>query len=296
MAAPVEMFHLDDNRRASQAQGPCSNDYVRSWLEKTQRRPAWEPMTEGPQDTDVPWRPHDLEVVDTDKVPQRSFSRKRRRESLDSSIIPDRPRRGDHRSIRPRTSIGHSPPRQCHGRDARTRPRSSAAMSPIPSRHEPGRFERRARHKTRPDRYEAKRRAPAQVAEPGQRAKRTKTQDKKKLVSSREVMDSFTSDAILTQGRLTVGHNLLSCNIAECSDIWQVKPALTRGLYGNARCGSPNESKPSRPRLPRHQLTKMLQCPTWLTIAWGFSPIVSDETIFLSNRTGRFAETARRGG
>lgn len=252
MAAPVEMLHSGDNRRASQAQGACSNDYVRSWLEKTQRRPAWEPVTEAPQDTDVPWRPHDLEVVNTDIVPQRSFSRKRRCESVDSSIIPGRPRRGDHRSFRQGTSNRHSPPRQYHGRDARTRPQSSAAMSPIPSRHEPGRFERRARHKTRPDRYEAKKRAPAQIAEPGQKARRTKTQKKKGFVSSREVMDSFTSDAILTQGRLTVGHSLLPCYIAVCSDIWQVKPALTPGLYGNARCGSPNESKSSYPRLPRH--------------------------------------------
>lgn len=254
------MTHLNENQRESK--GSCSNDYVRSWLEKTQRRPTWESAMEGPQDTEVPWRPHDLETVDTEMLPQRSFSRKHRRESPDSSIIPDRPRRGDHRPSRPETSNRHSPPRQCRGRDARTRPRSSATMSPVPSRYEPGRFERRARHKTRPDRYETRKQKPAQNGDDKPKARRTKTQEKKKLVSSREVMDNFTSDAILTHGRLTVGYYLLPSYVAECSDIWQVKPALTPGLYGNARCGSPNESKLLRPQLSRRQLTRTMQCPT----------------------------------
>ena len=211
------MFHLDRNQRASK--GTFSNDYIRSWLEKTQRRPAWEPPAEDPHDTEVPWRPHDLEAVDIELAPQRSFTRKPRRESPDSSIIPDRPRRGDHRSFRPEPSNKHSPPKQCRDRGARTRPRSSATMSPILSQHQPGRFERKARHKTRPDRYETKRRMSVQDGEDRQKARRTKTQEKRQLVSSREVMDKFTSDSILTQGRLTVRHCVPSCFVAECSDV-----------------------------------------------------------------------------
>lgn len=259
------MLHLDENWKP--LKDTCSNDYVRNWLEKTQRRPAWEPTTEGPQDTEVPWRPHDLEAVDTEITPNRIFSREHRGGSPDSSILPDRPRRGDHRSFRPETSNRHSPQRQCRDRAARTMPQSSATISPIPSRNEPGRFKRRARRRTRPDRYEPKNRMPAQDGEYKQKARRTKTQEKKRLVSSREVMDNFTSDAILTQGRLTVGHCLLSCYVGECSDVWQVKPALTPGLYSHVRCGPPNDSKESRPRLPRRPLIQIVQCPTWLTIA-----------------------------
>ena len=79
-------------------------------------------------------------------------------------------------------------------------------MSPAPYGDDVGPVEKRARHKTRPDRYETKKRKITDDGEGRQnmKAKRTKISGKKKFVSSREVMDNFTSDAILTEGRLTV--------------------------------------------------------------------------------------------
>lgn len=185
--------------------GRCSNDYIRSWLETTQRRPAWEPADETRQDEEVPWRPHGLGFVD-DEMPTRHLSglRGRRRGSLDSSLIPDRPRQGAHRALR--TAMLRRPSSAGDRRDRGEfeRPQSSYTVSPVPPKHDTGPFEKRARHKTRPDRYETRKRKNAEFGDGRQKARRTRAPQKEKLVSSREVMDNFTSDAILAEGRLTV--------------------------------------------------------------------------------------------
>lgn len=184
--------------------GRCSNDYIQSWLEKAQRRPAWEPPNEPQRVDEVPWRPHDLGVVDTEKPAHLSGLRKRRRGSLDSSIIPDRPRHGEHQDLR--TAISKRPlsARGRRDRDEPERLQGSATMSPVPRKHGTGPFEKRARHKTKPDKYERRKRKNTEDGDGRQKARRTRVPGKKKLVSSREVMDNFTSDAVLAEGRLTV--------------------------------------------------------------------------------------------
>lgn len=198
----VAMFRRDGNGGASS--GHCRNDYIQSWLEKTQRRPEWEPRTEHTQDEDVPWRPHDLGAVDMAMPSRPPNLRKRRRSSFDSSIIPDQPRRSERRTLATALSNKPSTARAHRDRDSRRRHPRSATVSPAPRQDGTGPFGKRARHKTRPDRYETKKRKNTVDGDAKQKAKRTKTPGKKKLVSSREVMDNFTSDAILTDGRLTV--------------------------------------------------------------------------------------------
>ena len=192
------------------SKGSCRNDYIRSWLDKTQRRPEWEPPIERPQSEELPWRPHDLGAVDTKMLSHGPSLQKHRGGSFDSSIIPDQPRRREHRALPTEMSNKPSTGRAHRDRDERRRPRSSATMSPAPQGDDVGPFEKRARHKTRPDRYETKKRKKTDDDDGRQKAKRTKTSGKKKFVSSREVMDNFTSDAILTEGRLTVSDTLES--------------------------------------------------------------------------------------
>lgn len=190
--------------RDGDTKGRCSNDHIRSWLEKTQRRSAWEPPNETPRDGEAPWRPYDLGVVDTEMPTYMPSLQKRRRGSLDSSIIPDQPRRGEHRALRAAISKRPSSARERRDRNELERAQSSATTSPVLQKHDTGPFEKRARHKTKPDRYDTRKRKNAENGDGRQKARRTRAPGKRKLVSSREVMHNFASDAILAEGRLTV--------------------------------------------------------------------------------------------
>ncbi|SPN97188.1 uncharacterized protein DNG_00704 [Cephalotrichum gorgonifer] len=184
------------------SKGSCSNDYVQKWLEKTQRRPAWEPSTKIPQDMEVPWRPHNLEAAQLERPHLRRGLRNGSGGSLDSSIIPEKPTR----AVRPGPSNRPSTTRPSREKRQSKRPRSSDSVSPARRQPNPTPFERQARHKTKPDRYQVKKRKNTENGDGEQKARRTKARETKKLVSSRDVMDSFTSDAILARGRLTVGN------------------------------------------------------------------------------------------
>lgn len=206
-------------RKRASPNGSCSNDYIQSWLEKTQQRPAWEPLADDSRVDEVPWRPHSLGAVDTENPSHRSRLREHRRKSSDSSIIPD-PRLSH--TVRSRRHLTER--EECDRRKRRRRQRN-ASMSPAPKKHDAGPFKKRARHKTRPDRYETRKIKSVNDGKGGnggKKAKRTKTLGPKKLdLPNREVMDNFTSNAILAKGRLTVS-NILECSFSLLTSLFSV--------------------------------------------------------------------------
>lgn len=198
----------------------CNNDYIQSWLEKTQRRPAWEPSNERPQDDEIPWRPHDLGPVDTEMLTYQPSLRKHRRRSLDSSIIGHRPRLGEHRPLHERISKRPSSAWERRDQYECEKPQSSATLSPVPPKYSAGPFKKRGRHKTKPDRYETRKRKNTENGYKKHKTRRTKVSGNKRFISSREVMDNFTSDAILTEGRLTVSGRSGFLQSSTCSNSW----------------------------------------------------------------------------
>lgn len=193
---------------------PPNNDFVQNWLVQTQRRPDWESVAKVQPGERLPWRPHNLGGVNLDMPPPPAprLLKRRRPMSFDSSFIPEnhkRPQRHDLASnlppaLAPSQNSDISPGMK---EGSPNRPLGSVGSSPRPKQS----FDRRPRHKTREDRYEIKKNKRGKRNSGGadktgksQSAKRTKRSDKKTLVSSREVMSAFTSDAILTHDRLTV--------------------------------------------------------------------------------------------
>lgn len=195
-------------------QNPPNNDFVQNWLVQTQRRPDWESVAKVQPGERLPWRPHNLGGVKLDMPPPPApgLLKRRRPMSFDSSFIPENHKRPRRHDVAPNLPPALAPsqisdinPDMKEG--SPNRPLGSVDSSPRPKQS----FDRRPRHKTREDRYEIKKnkrgkKNPSGTDKTGksQGAKRTKRSDKKTLVSSREVMSAFTSDAILTHDRLTV--------------------------------------------------------------------------------------------
>ncbi|KAH6682268.1 hypothetical protein F5X68DRAFT_233985 [Plectosphaerella plurivora] len=107
----------------------------------------------------------------------------------------------------------------------------SASLPPSPrqrfqsiQKDDAPRFEKRARHKTREDRYEPRNDPPDQpsgrtVERKGQHRRRTEEPVRKRLASARDVIDNFASDSILNN-RLTL------------------QPATTPGLFQNGHASA----------------------------------------------------------
>lgn len=213
-------------RRREQA-----DSYVRSWLEQTQTR-APRPdvrLNELPSSSRRPfgstrsWRPHGLSIGDVSlaKVSRHhtrgNFSkRKRRAASRDSSVIAETvassPRGATRNETRTAGESSDVRPKPYYERD-RKRPMShlESASSVGDDRQEDKiRFERRARYKTREDKYETNRGGRASYKVVGNGAKpprsdRDGRHKKRKLVldPSKDVMENLSSVAIVRE-RLTV--------------------------------------------------------------------------------------------
>jgi hypothetical protein len=232
---------------------PDGNDYVRRWLSQTQRKPDWESHvqskhTHQPRDDLSSWRPHNLGAVDLERLARPTGGRKRRGRSPDSSIIPINPKRRD--ATGPTEQVSGTRDGGHHHYDEPNQWPEFHSQSPLPSTEEGGnaKFERRARHKTRPDRYNTnKEKQPrlkkeSNVAE--EKAKRTKdvSSKKRKLSSGRDVMKTYDSDALLTKDRLTVGLSL-ALNLFNANRSYQVPTHMTPGIFANARVAQPDHGR-----------------------------------------------------
>jgi len=176
----------------------ASDDYIRRWLSQTQRRPdrgsyGQNQHDHGRKDSMPSWRPHSMEAAKLDHIEHQVGVRKRRGYSPDSSIIPFNPKRVQEANC----SSEHV---------ARIHYGANQNYFEL----EAPKFERRSRHKTRPDRYDTnkekhpqrEKEAGAFVEKPG-RAKEGSSKTKK-ISSRRDIMKSYTSDAVQTNDRLTV--------------------------------------------------------------------------------------------
>jgi hypothetical protein len=235
------------------------NEYVRRWLSQTQRKPDWEsqvPKQHGRERCKdlSSWRPHNLEAVDLRDLERPAGAQKRRGRSPDSSIISAKPKR------RRETASKHvSGMHDEHVEESRRLHRQGRRQAEVPSRSplksieeaRASNFEKRLRHKTRPDRYDTnKEERSRRKKEPdasADKAKRTKEapNKNKKISSGRDIMKSYTAEAILTKDRLTVCHgsprDALSWSSVNGSH--QMPNYMTPGIFANARSGEANNSE-----------------------------------------------------
>lgn len=207
------------------------DSYVWSWLEQTQARVPRSAVEvdEAPDanrtslDAAHTWRPHGLPINDIAAARMsrpaahgRSIIRKRRVASEDSSVISETlyspaglPARNETHAVR-RSSTTRSSPYYGSGKKrAMTCSSSISALADGP-REGRTRFEKRARYKTREDKYEPGRRDRTRHEAVGddpkpKRRDRHGEHKKRKLIStsSKNVMRNFSSTAILNE-RLTV--------------------------------------------------------------------------------------------
>lgn len=194
-------------RHASgRADDPAS--YIKSWLEETQAPAALSKSTLA----EIPQRSRD-----------ETFRHHKGRPSHDSSIIaPALPR---HRRPSKTHHVHHVPKmlvelRDAHDTGKRKRARPSPSLQSENDHHvdeERRRYEKRARHKTREDKYEQHRggaapRGPVEDEGKSKKRKNHDNHDKKKssLATTSDLMDKFSSHAIHND-RLTVGTAITHC-------------------------------------------------------------------------------------
>ncbi|KAI1279194.1 hypothetical protein F5Y07DRAFT_51915 [Xylaria sp. FL0933] len=140
-------------------------------------------------------------------------SKRHKRNSDDSSLVSELSlRREPQKWDCNETAPGHGKSPHCSPLDE-TKVRALDASSPVShiGTREPT-FEKRPRHKTRPDKYDTKkshvREGRANVTDQGKHQSRgSKSKKRKHAVNGKNVMKNFTSDAV-TSGRITVQPNL----------------------------------------------------------------------------------------
>lgn len=185
--------------------GPDDFGLVRSWLDQTSPQDEVTDHRDSfNQDLDrsrsLDWYPHGLPIA-----PIRLHNRQQGERRFDrDQPIPRSPKRFDNDSY----LIGEYEESVAMGSDKenRKRHRSPERQRSPKFTSDDFSFERRPRHKTRPDRYDSRkrddRRARAAKGETKRARKQTRAK-KSRLRSSRDVMDNFTS-GFLGTSRITV--------------------------------------------------------------------------------------------
>jgi len=209
--------------------GETPHGYVQTWLDHTTARAPESYGESLPPSGDLPgspdvqgtatagrtWRPRHLPVdghfdeLDLPRINQRQqkiTQGRRRSRSPDSSIIPSpkRRRRGSR-------SDRFDAVRGTKRRRPSTPPHDEASLD---REEKPSRFEKRARHKTRVDRYDFGAGGRPSAGSRGQdksTAKKPRSEKRRtaRITSARDVMGNFASKAILNE-RLTVRRGRLS--------------------------------------------------------------------------------------
>ena len=209
---------------------------IRGWLEGTADR-APPDGSDDRVDRDGGLRRDDLSLG---PPPERQDYRKRKRASSDSSIIA--PRRHGTRHAPASMSLHTASPdpgiRQ-KSPDARSRGSSSRRSSrPEADAAALRKYERRPRHKTRPDRYEAKRKKERKERKPRDDSKRRKSHRTHDGSRTTGLVQSFQLKNGPKHSRLTV-----SRQISHVSVIWQLTQQQLRadvntGLFKHGRASA----------------------------------------------------------
>ncbi|KAL2064991.1 hypothetical protein VTL71DRAFT_4131 [Oculimacula yallundae] len=214
------------------------NDYVRRWLAQTEREPNQSEQL-GPTEftfdqgqtrgayAKIP--SHGL-ILDSANSHGILKEKRKRHSSSDSSLleVPARPRSYQLKRDDPQPALFNPP--EIQPTPTRKKQRVGSSDSSLTNRsdvpdHTKETFERRARHKTREDRYEAKKKEPKKSKTRGEtpsRKKREKRGDRAKVAkkAGEELIQKFNSKNI-SQDRLTI------------------RPSHGLGLFNNGRASSP---------------------------------------------------------
>ncbi|KAI0818114.1 hypothetical protein GGR55DRAFT_673945 [Xylaria sp. FL0064] len=166
------------------------------------------------------WRPQHIPIGESSSSPRPPLltnldknSKRHKRNSDDSSLVSElglcqEPQKWDWNESTP----GHGKNSRCSSLDETKVGALDASSPDSPIRKRKQTFEKRPRHKTRPDKYDTKksngRDGRANVTGQGKHQSRgSKSKKRKHAVNGKNVMKNFTSEAV-TSGRITVQPNL----------------------------------------------------------------------------------------
>lgn len=197
------------------------------------------------------WKPHGLHLsgnyLAADSLPGAGEGRKKHKYQRgldeDSSIIAPL---DDHHRVRDRVET-HSRRlpaiKECYyerGKKMQAVSEASSIASGVIS-HADHHFEKRARRRTRDDRYDTTKVDNATKEKKSKKIAGKKNRKRDKLSSAREVMDNFNSNTILND-RITVSMDISSWERSQTDTKVQMQPSLRPGLFDNGRA-SRNQRK-----------------------------------------------------